>query len=160
MVRRRNADPSRSPRGQSLVELALILPFLVAFVGGATDFARAFQASVTLESAVRTAAEHLATNSSDATDAAADAQRIVCLESRNIPGFDDGGGTPETCTAPSVTVVSFSVSTVSPGTVTNPIGTARVQASVGFDTLFPYPFLPDGGWTLSADETYSVLRGR
>lgn len=151
---------SRSRRGQSLVELALILPFLVAFVGGATDFARAFQASVTLESAVRAAAEHLATNSTDTADAAADAQRIVCLESQNIPGFDDGGGAPETCTAPSVTVASFSVSTVSPGTVKNPVGTARVQASVGFDTLFPYPFLPDGGWTLSVDETYSVLRNR
>jgi Flp pilus assembly protein TadG len=141
------------------VELALILPFLVAFVGGATDFARAFQALTTLESAVRTAAEHLATNSTDSTDAAADAQRIVCLESQNIPGFD-GGGNPATCGSPSVSVIAFSVSTDSPGTAANPVGTAHVQASVGFDTLFPYPFLPAGGWTLSADEAYSVLRGR
>lgn len=151
---------TRSLRGQSLVELALILPFLVAFVGGATDFARAFQASMTLESAVRTAAEQLATNSTDATDAAADAQRIVCLETRNIPGWTQGGGGPETCTAPSVSVVSFSVSTASPGTAANPHGSARVQASVMFDTLFPYPFIPDGAWTLTADESYSVLRNR
>jgi hypothetical protein len=152
---------SRSPRGQSLVELALILPFLLAFVGGATDFARAFQASTTLESAVRAAAENLATNSADATDAAADARRIICLESQNIPGFTPGGGgDPATCTDPSVTVVSFSVSTASPGTVANPMGSAEVHAAIAFDTLFPYPFLPEGGWTLSADESYSVLRNR
>jgi Flp pilus assembly protein TadG len=151
----------RSHRGQSLVELALILPFLLAFVGGATDFARAFQASMTLESAVRTAAEQLASSSTDAADAAADAQRIVCLESRNVPGFTPGGGgDPTTCTAPSVTVVSFSVSTASPGTATNPMGSAQVHASIQFDTLFPYPFIPEGGWTLGADVSYSVLRGR
>lgn len=160
MILGQQGGTSRTSRGQSLVELALILPFLVAFVGGATDFARAFQASMTLESAVRTAAEYLATNSTDATDAAADAQRIVCLEARNIPGWTQGGGGPETCTAPSVSVVSFAVSSASPGSATNPHGSARVQASVVFDTLFPYPFIPDGAWTLSADDSYSVLRNR
>ncbi len=146
-----------------MVETALLLPFLLGFAGAATDFARAYQASITLESGVRNAAEYVALNSADSTAAGSDALRVVCLESTNIPGFEPGGGLDpdENCVAPNVTVSTFDVSTTSPGaSVKYPIGTARVQASVDFDTLLPYPFLPDGGWTLSADATYSVVRGR
>lgn len=148
-----------SRRGQSLVELALILPFLLAFAGGATDLARAYQAWLTIESAVRNAAEYVAVNSANATVGATDAQRIVCLESTELPGFTPGTVVPvnETCTAPAVTLVSFSLVTLAAG---DPEGTAHVRATLVFDTLFPYPFLPEGGWTLSADSTYSVLRGR
>ena len=60
-----------------------------------------------------------------------------------------------------MTVPTFDVSISAPGaTEKYPIGTANVHASVQFDTLLPYPFLPEGGWTLSADSTYSVVRGR
>jgi len=78
---------SRSRRGQSLVEFALILPFLLAFAGAGTDLARAYQAWLTVESATRNAAEYAATSSVDASDAQTDAQRIVCLESHHVPGF-------------------------------------------------------------------------
>ena len=159
-IRRRS---SRSTRGQSLVEMALILPFLLGFAGAATDFARAYQASISLESSVRNAAEYVALNSADSTTAIADALRVVCLESTTIPGFQTGSGPdPDAaCLAPNVSVPTFDVSTTSPGaTVKYPIGTAVVEASVQFDTLLPYPFLPEGGWTLSADATYSVVRGR
>ena len=154
---------SRTPRGQALAELAIILPFLLAFVGGATDLARAYFASITLESAVRNAAEEVASYSSGATDALSDATSSVCLESSSIPGFTPGTGTnPEqNCIAPNVTVPAFSVSTTAVGaSVTNPIGTAHVRASIVFQTLLPYPFLPQGGWTLTADSTYSVSRNR
>jgi Flp pilus assembly protein TadG len=155
--------PPYSSKGQSLVELALILPFLLGFAGAATDFARVYQASLTLESSVRNAVEYVATNSADATAAATDARRIVCLESTRAPGFIPGGGPNpnENCTAPAVTVVSFTVSPTETGaSAANPIGTAHVRATLVFSTLFPYPFLPEGGWTLTADTTYSVVRGR
>ncbi|HEX3220214.1 MAG TPA: TadE/TadG family type IV pilus assembly protein [Candidatus Limnocylindria bacterium] len=153
----------RVSRGQSMVEMALILPFLLAFVGGATDFARAFQASITLESSARNAAEYVAGNSADSTAAQADATRVVCLESTGVPGYAPGTGPQpdETCTNPTVTVTNFSVSTSALGASTrNPIGTVKVTASAPFDTLLPYPFLPDGGWNLTANATYSVVRGR
>lgn len=148
-----------SANGQSLVEMALILPFLLAFAGGATDFARAFQASMTLESGVRNAAEFVATNSLNATVAATDARRVVCLEARVIPGFTPGTGPlpNENCTAPSVTISGFAVTTVASG---DQMGSVHVQASIAFSTLVPYPFLPHNGWTLRADSTYSVLRNR
>ena len=155
----RHSRARRSSRGQSLVEMALILPFLLAFAGGATDFARAYQASLTLESGVRNAAEYVATNSANAGAAATDAKRVVCLEAVGIPGFTAGTGvTPnENCTAPAVTVDSFSITTVAAG---DPMGSVHVNATLPFNTLVPWPFLPHDGWTLSADATYSVLRGR
>lgn len=151
----------RSHRGQSLVEMAVLLPFLLALAGGATDLARAYQASITLESAVRNAAQEVATYSTDATDASTDAQRIVCLESRVVPGFTSGSGGDDTkCTAPDVTVEAFSVSTDSPGTTANPVGSATVHAELSFQPIVLSPFLPNGTWTLSATKEYSVLRGR
>ena len=59
-----------------MVEMALMLPFLLGFAGAATDFARAYQASITLESSVRNAAEFVALNSADSTTAGADALRV------------------------------------------------------------------------------------
>jgi Flp pilus assembly protein TadG len=155
----RRSRARRSSRGQSLVEMALILPFLVAFAGGATDFARAYQASLTIESSVRNAAEYVATNSISAAAAATDARRVVCLESTVVPGFTPGTGLNpnENCTAPAVTVSGYSVTTLSSG---DNMGSVHVHATLPFNTLFPYPFLPHDGWTLTADATYSVLRGR
>jgi len=149
----------RSSRGQSLVELALILPFLVAFAGGATDLARAYQASMTLESGVRNAAEYVAGHSATSTAATTDARRVVCLEATVVPGFTAGTGPSpnETCTAPAVTVSGFAVTTVAAG---DQMGSVHVHAALAFNTLFPYPFMPHDGWTLQADSTYSVLRNR
>ena len=70
--------------------MALILPFLLAFAGGATDLARAYQAWLTIESAARNAAEYVATNSADAATALTDARQVVCQESQHIPGFTKG----------------------------------------------------------------------
>jgi Flp pilus assembly protein TadG len=149
----------RSPRGQSLVEMALILPFLLGFAGAAADFARAYQASMTLESGVRNAAEYVATNSLNASTAVTDARRVVCIEAAVAPGFTPGTGLnpKENCTSPAVTVSGFSVTTVAAG---DQMGSVHVHATLPFNTLFPYPFIPHDGWTLQADSTYSVLRGR
>lgn len=149
-------------RGQSLVEMALILPFLLAFAGGAFDLSRAYAAWLTIESATRNAAEYVASNSAAAA-AATDARSIVCLEAREVPGFRPGTGPNPiaNCTAPTISVVAFTVSSTQTGaTAANPIGTAHIRTQLVFTTLFPYPLLPEGGWTLSADSTYSVVRGR
>ena len=55
----------------------------------------------------------------------------------------------------------LTVSSVQTGaTAANPIATVHVHVALAFDTLFPYPFLPHGGWTLTAEATYAVVRGR
>jgi Flp pilus assembly protein TadG len=145
--------------------MALILPFLLAFAGGATDLARAYQAWLTIESAARNAAEQVATNAADTTSAAAlaDARQIVCVESQQAPGFTKGSppNAIQNCTSPLTTVPTFSVSTTQTGaTGANPIATVHVHVALAFSTLFPYPFLPAGGWTLTAEASYAVVRGR
>ena len=143
--------------------MALILPFLLAFAGGATDLARAYQAWLTIESAARNAAEYAATNSADSATALADARRVVCQESEHTPGFVEGSppNAVQNCTAPAVTVPSFVISTTQVGaTAANPIATVHVHVQVQFNTLFPYPMVPHNGWTLQADSTYAVVRGR
>ena len=70
--------------------MALILPFLLAFAGGATDMARAYQAWLTIESAARNAAEYVATTSADSATALTDAKHVVCTESQTAPGLHQG----------------------------------------------------------------------
>lgn len=149
-------------RGQSLVEMAIILPFLLGLAGGATDLARSYQAWLTVESAARNAAEYLATTETvDPAAAQAEATRIVCLESQGLPGFVAGTGAnpTETCTSPAVTA-TLVLSTSAPGTGSNPLGTAHVSVTLQFTTLVPWPTLPHGSITLSAERTFSVIRGR
>ncbi len=143
--------------------MALILPFLIAFAGGATDLARAYQAWLTIESASRNAAEYVATTSADAATALTDARRVVCQEAQTAPGFTEGSPPNAilNCTQPVVTVPSFAISTTQTGaSAANPIATAHVRVTLPFNTLFPYPFVPHDGWTLTADATYAVVRGR
>lgn len=143
--------------------MALILPFLLAFAGGATDLARAYQAWLTIESAARNAAEFVATNSADSTAALATARQVVCQESQHLSGFTQGSppNAVDNCTSPTTTVPSFVISTTQTGaTGANPIVTAHVRVTFPFNTLFPYPFVPHDGWTLTSDATYAVVRGR
>lgn len=143
--------------------MALILPFLLAFAGGATDMARAYQAWLTIESASRNAAEYVATTSADAATALTDARHVVCQEAQTAPGFTEGMPPDPilNCTQPVVTVPSFDISASQLGaSAANPIATAHVRVTLPFNTLFPYPFVPHDGWTLTADATYAVVRGR
>jgi Flp pilus assembly protein TadG len=142
--------------------MALIVPFLLAFAGGATDMARAYAAWNTLQAATRNAAEYVATNSATIGAATNDARRIVCTETQDVPGFTPGaGGAIATCTSPSVFVATYTVSAIQVGaTSANPIATVHIRSRLNFSTLMPYPFLPHGTWTMTTDSTYSVIRGR
>lgn len=159
--------PSRS-RGQSVTEFAIILPVMLAFLGLAIDFARVFQAWITLESATRDAAEAAATDTTvtNSTQALDLAKRTVCLQAQNVPGFTRSGLTSpddvELCTAPSVSVVSFSVDPAGSGASTeHPLGTASIQVSLPFRPLFAYPLITQNGtWTIITAGSFSILRGR
>jgi Flp pilus assembly protein TadG len=165
--RKSPARPDRHgrTRGQSVTEFALLLPVLVAFIGLTIDFARVYQAWITLESATRDAAEYAATSATSSGDATTKAKKTVCLQATSVPGFTRSSlASPndvEQCTSPSVTV-SFSTSTSAPGaTQLNPLGTATVQTSLPFNTLIAWPFLTTNGtWTISSAATFSVIQGR
>jgi len=102
--RRRSASGSRDPRGQSLVEFALVLPLLLILLLGVVDFGRVFSAGITTETAARDAAEtgaisRLRTPPTVPADYQAlheEIAKIACSESRLLPNttFDE---TTRTC---------------------------------------------------------------
>ncbi|MCV0402532.1 MAG: pilus assembly protein [Chloroflexi bacterium] len=152
----------RVPRGQALAEFALILPLLVALTGGAMDFARVYQASITLQGATRNAAEYAASKTTTQSQAQTEARRVVCAEAQTVPGFVAGsGGSVPNCTSPVVTVTAFSLSTTAAGaSSTYPLATATVRSQLEFRTVIPWPWLPGGAWTLSTTQSYSVIQNR
>jgi Flp pilus assembly protein TadG len=151
-----------SQKGQALAEFALILPILAALLGGAIDMSRVYEASLTVQSGTRNAAESAASSATDTASALTIARGIVCNEAQHLPGFVPGpGGSVATCTAPSVTITSFSRSATAPGASAKyPIGSVTVHTSLAFQMLFHWPLLPDGSWTLEATQSYSVVQNR
>lgn len=150
-----------------MAEFAILIPVLLAFLGLTIDFARVFQAWITLESATRDAAEYAASTGTSSSDALTKAQRTICLQSQNIPGFQRSGlASPNDvnqCTRPTVTIVSWSTSTdPAVGASTRyPIGSVTVRATVPFSPLFAYPFLTNNGtWTVTSQASFSVAQGR
>ncbi len=94
---------SAAPRGQSLVEFALVLPMLLVLLLGVADLGRVFAAGITLEALSRNAAEAAAQEylqlrrgtSGSEPDAGAyslvldRAQKVGCREARTLPGHKE-----------------------------------------------------------------------
>jgi hypothetical protein len=103
----------RDPRGQSLVEFALVLPMLLVLLLGIADFGRVFSAGITMEALSRNAAEAAAQEylqlrratpgvepPTTAYDAVlARAATVACDEAKILPNHA-GAGT--TCSMPVV----------------------------------------------------------
>jgi Flp pilus assembly protein TadG len=151
----------RTPRGQAIAEFALILPLMLGLIGAGIDFARAFAGSITLESAARNAAEAAAFEATDLAEAEDKAQVAVCTETQNLPGFVPGpGGAIGACTNPAVTV-SYAKSTTAPGANARyPLVSVTVTTELDFSMVVPWPFLPNGTWTLGTTQTFEILQGR
>ncbi len=151
----------RDSRGQALAEFALIFPILLGLVGAGIDFARAFEGSMTLQTAARNAAEAAAFSSTDLAQAQAKARAVVCTETQRLPGFTPGGGGDvATCTDPSVTVTYTSSATAPGANSRYPLVTVTVTTSLDFRLTVPWPLLPNGVWSLGTTQTFSVMQGR
>ena len=150
-------------RGQALAEFALILPILLGIVGGGIDFARAFEGSMTLQTASRNAAEAAAYDPAVTTlaQAQAKARTVVCTEAQRLPGFLPGaGGAIATCTNPTVSV-TYAKDALAPGANARyPLVTVTVTTSMQFDLTVPWPMLPNGAWTLGTTESFAIMQGR
>jgi Flp pilus assembly protein TadG len=151
------------PRGQALAEFALILPILLGLVGAGIDFARAFEGSMTLQTATRNAAEAVAfeTTVTNPAQATARARAVVCAETQRLPGFQAGaGGNVATCTNPVVSA-TWDGSTTAPGANEKyPLVTVTVTTSMDFQLTVPWPLLPDGVWNIGTTESFSIMQGR
>jgi Flp pilus assembly protein TadG len=147
-------------RGQALVELAAVLPLLLAFAGIIVDFGRAYAAQVSLESATRAAAEYVAGYTTSEGAALTEARAMICGEMDGVIGYV-AGDTPATCVQPDVDITSYSRSSTAPGATSFfPLGSVTVEATVPFEMLMHWPWLDEGTWTLRAEESFQVLQGR
>lgn len=160
-MRRTSITRRRAPRGQAIAEFALILPLLLGMVGAGVDFARAFAGSMTLETAARNGAEAAAFEATTLAEAEAKAREVVCTETQRLPGFQPGaGGDIATCTNPTVTV-AYTRDEDAPGANSRyPLVTVTVTTALDFSLIVPWPFLPDGAWTLGTTQTFEILQGR
>lgn len=151
----------RNPRGQAMAEFAIILPILLALVGGGIDFARAFEGAMTLQSAARNAAEAAAYTSTNQSQAETNARAVMCAETQRLPGFVAGsGGNVATCTNPVMTV-TYTTNPTAPGAnVRYPLVTVSVTTSLAFDLIVPWPLLPNGAWTLGTTQSFAIMQGR
>jgi Flp pilus assembly protein TadG len=124
--------------GQSMVELALLLPILVFGLIGAADFARAFALQLAIENGARAGAEAYAINFAP-TPALAQARAMD--EISRTPGIDvnDPSLSIDTPARPTHTDGSQCVTTP---TVAAPcFYTVTIQYQ--FRTLVPWPFIPN-----------------
>jgi Flp pilus assembly protein TadG len=147
----------RWQKGQSMVEFAIILPILLTLCGAGVDFARVYSAFINVQEAARNAAEYIATDTTitNPTDAKAEAQRLVCLE---IVGVVDATGKCPGDNSPEVTTATSPDSSwANSGTAAT---TVNIVVTEQFQMIFPYPLMDKGQWTLTADVTFSVIRGR
>ena len=156
------ARPSRRvSRGQALAEFALVLPLVLGLVGAGIDFARVFEGSMTLQTASRNAAEAAAYESTTLAEAQATARVVVCPAAQRLPGFVAGsGGDVATCANPTV-AVTYTRSATAPGANSRyPLVTVTVTTSLDFALTVPWPFLPNGTWSLGATQSFEIMQGR
>jgi Flp pilus assembly protein TadG len=147
-----SAGRRRRTAGQSLVELALLLPVLLTVFGAVIDLSRIYATQISLNSATRAAAEYATSKDTTLAAATADAQAIIC---QAMTGSS-------TCSDPVVTITNFTASAPPGGLASDgsrTVITLTITTSTSFHPLFAYPFLPGGGWPVGASATFSIIQG-
>lgn len=121
--------------GSSLVELALMLPFLVLLLLGIVDFGRAYYLSVEVNNAAHTGALYGTQNSTDTTGmqnaATGDAPDVSGIAATATYGCEcsDGSNPVANCTSP-------------PTCAVNVVNYVQVTTSATYKPLFPWPGIP------------------
>jgi Flp pilus assembly protein TadG len=151
-VRERSGAHKLNHRGQSLVELALMLPVLVLFLLVALDFARMFNMSMAVTDAARAGAQWGAQNRASAANTLG-IEQAACnsmVDYPCAPGTDTTATSFCQCAGSSGTI-----SCTSPGACSYVQNFVTVTASRTFSTVIPYPGLPSSV-PLSATVTMQV----
>lgn len=112
---------ARRERGQSLVELGVLMPILLVIVLGAVDFGRAYHSSQSVANAARTGAQYAAVSTANAGN----------LSGITTAALQETGTLAHTPTV-----------TASTGTDSRGESYARVTVSYAFTTMIAWPGLP------------------
>jgi Flp pilus assembly protein TadG len=126
----------RRESGNSMLELALTISFLIILGLGATDFARAFYAAIEVNDAARAGAQYGSQN----TATAADSTGMVNAAKANAPNLTGVTGTATQCTCATGSTVA---SCATRYCANNPSGNfVTVNTQAAFSTIAPYPGIP------------------
>jgi len=142
----------RGRRGQSLAELALVLPVLILLLLVALDFTRMFNMSMAVTDAARAGAQWGAQNRAAAANTLG-MEQAACSSMTDIsctPGTNTTASSFCQCAGSSATI-----SCTSPGSCTNVLNFVTVTATATFNTVMAYPGLPSSV-PLSATATMQV----
>jgi Flp pilus assembly protein TadG len=123
--------------GQSMVELALLLPILVFGLIGAADLARAFALQLAIQNGARAGAEAYAINF---TPTPALAINRAMDEMARTPGMDINN--PSLNVDASITQADGVTACLRPPTVATPCF-VTVSIQYTFHTLVPWPLIPN-----------------
>ena len=122
-------------RGASLVEFALMLPFLTLLLLGVIDFGRAYYVNVEVSNAAYTGALYGTQNHSDttgmqnaATGDAPDVAGITATATYGCECSDGSNAVPSCSTQPTCSV--------------NVVNYVQVTTSATYRTMFPWPGIP------------------
>ncbi len=138
-----------SERGQSMLEMAAVLPVLVVMVLAATDFGRLYYTNIEVQNAARAGAQYGSQSLITAADAGG-MKTAATNDGSNIAGL--------TATASQCTCMTGSSVAACPTSYcsSNPNGTfVQVNTSKTFDTIINYPMIPHQ-LTLSAKAVMRV----
>jgi Flp pilus assembly protein TadG len=125
----------REDLGQSMVELALILPMLVFSLIGGADLARAYSVQLAVQNGARAGAEAYAIDFAKNPWQATNRAR---LEMSQTPGLDSTAAIIDL----TIAQANGSACTVSPPTVASPcFVTVRVRYT--FNTIVAWPLVPN-----------------
>lgn len=153
---------NRNPRGQAFVEFALVLPILLVMVYGLFEVGRMIFIYTTVVSASREAARYAAAvgrnnagipRFQDCAGMRAAAQRVGIMagirDEDVVISHDSGGGGG----------VVYCAGTIDPSFVPEPDNSSRVivQVTGHFTPVVPLPFVPIGGFDITAVSRRTVI---
>jgi Flp pilus assembly protein TadG len=131
----------REELGQSLVELALLLPILVFGLIGGADLARAFALQLAVQNGARAGAEAYAINQSPSAQLA---KNRTLDEMGRTPGFTINPVTGRVDATVTVIIAEADGATacISPPTIAEPCF-VTVNVQYQFKTIIPWPLIPN-----------------